>query len=154
MAQFFSRTANTVARFTLWGFAAAAGLAMLGGYWIVRSPYLGAVWIAGIAFLMVSRIPTLSLKKIRIPHHYVMPTLLGIGLLAAFLTTAPWPTLLLVGMLYLGSIPLTVRAAAATRRTTEARRPEPAVEAPALIAAQPPAAPPGDAAVPPNEWRH
>jgi CDP-diacylglycerol--serine O-phosphatidyltransferase len=124
------------------------------GDWIVRSPYLGAVWIAGIAFLMVSRIPTLSLKKIRIPHHYVMPTLLGIGLLAAFLTTAPWPTLLLVGMLYLGSIPLTVRAAAAPRRATEVRRPEPAVEAPALIAAQPPASPPGDAVVPPNEWRH
>src|ERR1700757_2087129 len=39
MAQFFSRTANTVARFTLWGFAAAVGLAMLGGFWIVRSPY-------------------------------------------------------------------------------------------------------------------
>src|ERR1700733_11157146 len=43
------------------------------GDWITRSPYLGAIWIAGIAVLMVSRIPTLSLKKIRIPHHYVMP---------------------------------------------------------------------------------
>ena len=39
MAQFFSRTANTVARFTLWGFAAAVGLVMLGGFWVVRSPY-------------------------------------------------------------------------------------------------------------------
>jgi hypothetical protein len=39
MAQFFSRTANTVARFTLWGFAAAVGVAMLAGFWIVRSPY-------------------------------------------------------------------------------------------------------------------
>src|SRR5579863_8518097 len=32
------------------------------GDWIARSPYLGAVWIAGIALLMVSRLPTLSLK--------------------------------------------------------------------------------------------
>ena len=39
MAQFFNRTANTVARFTLWGFAAAVGLVTLGGFWIVRSPY-------------------------------------------------------------------------------------------------------------------
>jgi CDP-diacylglycerol--serine O-phosphatidyltransferase len=124
------------------------------GDWITRSPYLGAIWIAGIAVLMVSRIPTLSLKKFRIPHRYVMPTLLGIGLLAAFLTAAPWPTLLLVGILYLGSIPLTVRAAAAARRSAEARKPESAVEAPALIAAQPPTAPLGDAGVPPNEWRH
>ncbi|HZK89830.1 MAG TPA: CDP-diacylglycerol--serine O-phosphatidyltransferase [Stellaceae bacterium] len=124
------------------------------GDWITRSPYLGAVWIAGIAFLMVSRIPTLSLKKFRIPQHYVVPTLLGIGLLAAFLTTAPWPTLLLVGMLYLGSIPPTARAAAAARRGAAAKKPEPVAEAPALIAAQPLAAPLGDAAAPANEWRH
>jgi CDP-diacylglycerol---serine O-phosphatidyltransferase len=124
------------------------------GDWIARSPYLGAVWIAGIAVLMVSRIPTLSLKKFRIPHRYVMPTLLGIGLLAAFLTTAPWPTLLLVGMLYLGSVPLTVRAAAGARRSAEARKPGSPVEAPVLIATQPPAPPLGDAGVPPHEWRH
>jgi CDP-diacylglycerol--serine O-phosphatidyltransferase len=122
------------------------------GDWIARSPYLGAVWISGIALLMVSRIPTLSLKKFRIPHRFVMPTLLGIGLLAAFATTAPWPTLFLVGILYLGSIPLTMHAAAAgSRRTAEARKPELA-EAPALLAAPP--APLGDAPTAPNEWRH
>jgi len=122
------------------------------GDWITRSPYLGAIWISGIALLMVSRIPTVSLKKFRIPHRFVMPTLLGIGLLAAFATTAPWPTLLLIGFIYLGSIPLTMRAAAQSRRAAGAKKPEP-TEAPALLAA-PPAAPVGDAVVPPNEWRH
>ena len=121
------------------------------GDWIARSPYLGAVWIGGIAFLMVSTLPTLSLKKFRIPHRFVMPTLLGIGVLAAFLSTAPWPTMILLGALYLGSIPLTMRAAARLRRTVEARKAEP-VEAPALLAAPPPAI--GEAALPPNEWRH
>jgi len=33
------------------------------GDWIIRSPYLSAVWIGGIALLMVSTIPTLSLKR-------------------------------------------------------------------------------------------
>jgi CDP-diacylglycerol--serine O-phosphatidyltransferase len=122
------------------------------GDWIVRSPYLGAVWVGGIAFLMVSRIPTLSLKKFRIPHHFVMPTLLGVGLLAAFATTAPWPTLLLVGFAYLGSIPLTMRAAAKARRAAEVKRPA-STEAPALLAAPPPAAV-DEAVVPSNEWRH
>jgi CDP-diacylglycerol--serine O-phosphatidyltransferase len=123
------------------------------GDWIVRSPYLGAVWISGIAFLMVSRIPTLSLKKFSIPHHFVMPTLLGVGLLAAFLTTAPWPTLLVVGFAYLGSIPLTMRGAARLRRAAEAKKPE-AVPVSALLAAPPPS-PHGEAVVPPpNEWRH
>jgi len=121
------------------------------GDWITRSPYLGAVWISGIALLMVSRIPTVSLKKFNIPHRFVMPTLLGIGLLAAFATTAPWPTLLLIGFMYVGSIPMTMRAAAQSRRTAGAKKPEP-TEAPALLAAPP--APVGDAVVPPNEWRH
>jgi CDP-diacylglycerol---serine O-phosphatidyltransferase len=123
------------------------------GDWIIRSPLLGAVWVTGIGALMVSRIPTLSLKKFRIPHHYVMPTLLGVGLLAAFLTTAPWPTLFFGGLLYLGSIPLTVRAAARLRRDAETKRPEPVADAAVLLA--PPAPQPvGEAAVPPNEWRH
>jgi CDP-diacylglycerol---serine O-phosphatidyltransferase len=122
------------------------------GEWIFRSPYLGALWVAGSAALMVSRVPTLSLKKFSIPHHYVMPTLLGVGLLAAFLTTAPWPTLVLIGLIYLGSIPLTVRAAARRRRAGEAKKPEAAAPAPVLLAA--PAPPVDEAAVPANEWRH
>jgi CDP-diacylglycerol--serine O-phosphatidyltransferase len=122
------------------------------GDWIARSPYLNAVWIAGAASLMVSTLPTLSLKKFRVPHHYVMPTLLGIGVLAAFATTAPWPTLTLIGVLYLGSIPLTVRAAMRLRRGTGVRKPE-SVEAPVLLAAPPPPAL-GESAVPPSEWRH
>ena len=80
------------------------------GDWIARSPYVNGIWITGVALMMVSTIPTVSLKRIRIPHQYVMPTLLGVGLMAAFFTTAPWPTLTFVGALYLASIPLTVRA--------------------------------------------
>jgi CDP-diacylglycerol--serine O-phosphatidyltransferase len=123
------------------------------GDWIVRSPYLSAAWIAGIAFLMVSTLPTLSLKKFRIPHRFVMPTLLGVGLLAAFVTTAPWPTLVLIGTLYVGSIPLTMRAAARLRHAAEPRKPEQA-QATALLAALPPSPAVGETAPPPNEWRH
>ena len=120
------------------------------GDWIIRSPYIAAVWIVGVAFLMVSRIPTLSLKKFRIPHHLVVPTLLGVGVLAAFATTAPWPTLTLIGVLYLGSIPLTMRAAARKRAAGEAKKP--AADAQPLLA--PPPVPLGEAAASPNEWRH
>ncbi|MBV8119306.1 MAG: CDP-diacylglycerol--serine O-phosphatidyltransferase, partial [Alphaproteobacteria bacterium] len=96
---------------------AGAGLVMIPmflsfewGDWIFRSPYLNAVSITGIALLMVSKVPTVSLKRIRIPHHLVIPTLLACGVATAFLTTAPWPTLMVVGVVYLGSIPLTVRS--------------------------------------------
>ena len=62
------------------------------GDWIARSPYLNAVWISGVALMMISKVPTVSLKRIRIPHQFVIPTLLGIGIMAGFFTTAPWPS--------------------------------------------------------------
>jgi CDP-diacylglycerol--serine O-phosphatidyltransferase len=121
------------------------------GDWIARSPYLDAVWIGGIALLMVSRIPTLSLKRFHVPPQHVVPTLLGIGLLAAFLTTAPWPTLLLVGLIYLGSIPVTMRQAARLRQAVEPRKAEAAEIQPLLT---PPPLPLGDGTAPSGEWRH
>src|SRR5882762_7642905 len=88
---------------------AGAGLVMIPmflsfewGDWLFRSPYLNAVTITGIALLMVSKVPTVSLKRIRVPHHMVVPTLLAFVVATAFLTTAPWPTLMIVGVVYLG----------------------------------------------------
>ncbi len=137
---------------------AGAGLVMLPmfisfewGEWIARSPYLNAVWITGVALLMISTVPTGSLKRIRIPHHLVIPTLLGIGVLTGFFTTAPWPTLTLIGAVYLGSIPLTIRAAATQRRAWEARQQQPA-EAPASATVTP--FPVGETQPPASEWRH
>jgi CDP-diacylglycerol---serine O-phosphatidyltransferase len=143
---------------------AGAGLLMLPmffgfewGDWIARSPYLNGVWITGIALLMISTVPTVSLKRIRIPHHLVVPTLLGVGLLTAFFTTAPWPTLICIGAVYLGSIPLTVHASWRVRRASIAAGSvadgAPAAAAPGLPAA-PPRVLPGEIAPPPGEWRH
>jgi CDP-diacylglycerol--serine O-phosphatidyltransferase len=108
---------------------AGAGLVMVPmflsfqwGDWLFRSPYLNAVTVSGVALLMVSRVPTVSLKRIRIPQDFVVPTLLAVGVAAAFVTTAPWPTLTLVGIVYVGSIPLTVRAYYRLRRAGVPRR--------------------------------
>ncbi|HVB15340.1 MAG TPA: CDP-diacylglycerol O-phosphatidyltransferase, partial [Stellaceae bacterium] len=113
---------------------------------------VNGVWITGVALMMVSTIPTASLKRIRIPHHLVIPTLLGIGVATAFLTTAPWPTLTVVGAIYLGSIPLTIRAAHRQRRAFEAGQGHPAALAPALPAAA--TLPVGAAGTPASAWRH
>jgi CDP-diacylglycerol---serine O-phosphatidyltransferase len=110
---------------------AGAGLVMVpmflsfaSGFWLFRSPYFNAFWASGVALLMISTIPTVSLKRIRIPPHHVIPTLLGVGVLTAFVTTAPWPTLSLVGATYLASIPLTIAAFRRLRRAAEAREGE------------------------------
>ncbi len=137
---------------------AGAGLVMVPmflsfewGDWLFRSPYLNAVTVTGVAFLMISKVPTVSLKRIRVPHHLVVPTLLGIGLLAGFVTTAPWPTLTAIGIVYVASVPLTIRSYYRLRRTAERR----CTESEEAAAAPPPAAYPADeASTPANPWRH
>lgn len=138
---------------------AGAGLIMLPmfisfewDFWLARSPYLNGVWISVVALMMVSRLPTVSLKRIRIPNHYVVPTLLGIGVMTAFFTTAPWPTLTLVGAVYLASIPLTIRASYRLRRAERTRPPQPAEAPSALPAAA--SLPLGETSPPASEWRH
>jgi CDP-diacylglycerol--serine O-phosphatidyltransferase len=139
---------------------AGAGLAIMPmfaafewGDWIVRSPYFVGVWVTGVALLMVSTLPTVSLKKFRIPQHLVMPTLLGIGILAAFLTTAPWPTMTALGLVYLGSIPWTMRSARRMKAAAAtARRPAEAAETPALVA--PPPHMVGEGTAPTSDLRH
>ena len=140
---------------------AGAGLVMVPmflsfqwGDWLFRSPYLNAVTVTGIALLMISKVPTVSLKRIRIPHHLVIPTLLAFGVATAFLTTEPWLTLTLVGIVYVGSIPLTIRSYYRLKREAETRKAE-AAEGPEIASL--PALTPlplEEATRPPNEWRH
>jgi len=91
-----------------------------------RSPIFHGIVMILVAALMVSRVPTFSMKRFRIPHNYVLPVMLGIAVVAAFLTTAPWPTLSAVGILYIASIPLTVRAFDRLRREAAAQATRPA----------------------------
>ncbi|MGH7112585.1 MAG: hypothetical protein ACREFK_19445, partial [Stellaceae bacterium] len=102
-------------------------------------------------------VPTVSLKRVRIPPSMVIPTMLGIGVIAGFFTTVPWPTLTAIGVVYLGSIPLTVHSYYRLRRAAEARHAEPAgtrTEALPRSLPAPPGAPLGEAHLTPREWRH
>jgi CDP-diacylglycerol---serine O-phosphatidyltransferase len=141
---------------------AGAGLVMVPmflsfewGDWLFRSPYLSAVTVTGIALLMVSKVPTVSLKRIRIPHHLVIPTLLGFGVATAFLTTEPWLTLTAVGIVYVSSIPWTIHSYFRLKRAATARQTETA-EKPDTVVPLPGATlfPIGEADRLPNGWRH
>jgi CDP-diacylglycerol--serine O-phosphatidyltransferase len=96
---------------------AAAGLVLLPmildfriGPGIFDRPPVVAVALLGVSFLMVSQIPTFSAKRVRIPHRWVLPMLLLVGVATAFLVSEPWLTLAAFGLLYLGLIPVSVRA--------------------------------------------
>jgi len=89
---------------------------------VFRSPIFNGVVMIVVAALMVSRVPTFSMKRFRIPHDYVIPAYLVIAVVVAFLTTAPWPTLSAIGIVYLVSIPITVRSFNKLRREAEAEK--------------------------------
>jgi CDP-diacylglycerol---serine O-phosphatidyltransferase len=70
--------------------------------------FVNAAVVLGVSILMVSQLPTYSGKSVRVPHNYVLPLLLLVGLLAAFLVGAPWATLTVLAAAYLISLPLSM----------------------------------------------
>jgi CDP-diacylglycerol--serine O-phosphatidyltransferase len=94
---------------------AAAGLALtpliasfVVGDGIARSWVLNAVFLVFVAAMMVSRLPTFSIKKVRIPPDRVLPTLLLASVVIVGLVVETWLTLSLIGLVYLLSIPVAV----------------------------------------------
>ena len=55
--------------------------------------------------LMVSRLPTFSFKKGRVPRHLVLPAMLAAALMMGVLASAPWIGLSLLGLVYASLIP-------------------------------------------------
>lgn len=68
--------------------------------WIV------SVWMVAVATCMVSRVPTYSFKRFKVPHGFVLPVLACAGLIVAALVINPWLTLSAIGGLYILTIPL------------------------------------------------
>ncbi len=92
---------------------AAAGLVLLpmllsfqGGGELFRAPALSLVMIAISASLMVSRLPTPSIKYMRPARHQRLFVWAFVGLLAGFMVTWPWVTATVGMAIYLTSIPL------------------------------------------------
>lgn len=95
---------------------AGAGLALAPLYlwvWIeepmLRSPVFVALWSVLIAILMVSSIATFG-PKIRLRQRIRFEAVAVLVVLVAALVSAPWPTLALLALLYVGSIPFSVRS--------------------------------------------
>ena len=92
---------------------AAAGLVLLplilslsGIIQIPSYAILSSITVLLTSILMVSKIPTYSLKRILIPRHYAIFLLLGIGIYVGLLIFYTFETLFLTGMIYLMLIPI------------------------------------------------
>jgi len=125
---------------------AGAGLAILPlmgtiefGNGFFDRPAVNAVVLLGVATLMISRIPTFSLKKLHIRPSMALPLFMLVVLIAAGLASEPFLTFIIVGVVYLASIPVSVLMQAQAKRRaattvaapappalTDANTPEPA----------------------------
>jgi CDP-diacylglycerol--serine O-phosphatidyltransferase len=72
--------------------------------WPRHALVVGAVLVV-VGGLMVSRLPTYSFKKGRVPRHLVLPSLLGAALVMGVLASAPWIAGSLIGLVYVALIP-------------------------------------------------
>ena len=92
---------------------AAAGLILLplilnlsGLIEIQKQANISCIVILIISFLMVSKIPTYSLKRILIPRSFAIFLLLGIGIYLSLLIFYTFETLFFTGIIYLVLIPV------------------------------------------------
>jgi CDP-diacylglycerol--serine O-phosphatidyltransferase len=76
---------------------------------IVRNPAVVGLWAVIVAAMMVSNIPTFSSKQIRVSYKMKVPALALFGILLAGLINLTWPTLTLMGVVYLFLMPVGVR---------------------------------------------
>lgn len=112
---------------------AAAGLALLpvmasfvvGTTW-TREWYVNALVLVTVSFLMVSRVPTFSVKRLRIKPSLVIPSIILGVFLIVLLVTEVWLMLTLIGLAYLLSIPVSWLMAKRMERDAVAAGNEPA----------------------------
>jgi CDP-diacylglycerol--serine O-phosphatidyltransferase len=72
--------------------------------WPSHALVVGAVLVV-VGGLMVSRLPTFSFKKGRVPRHLVLPSLLAVALMLGVIASSPWIGMSLLGLGYASLIP-------------------------------------------------
>jgi len=86
---------------------------------IFNSPFVVGLFLIVVSFLMVSRVPTYSGKRLRIKPQFVLPVMVLTGLTTAFIVTNPWATISALGVAYMASIPFSMVSFARLKKRTE-----------------------------------
>jgi CDP-diacylglycerol--serine O-phosphatidyltransferase len=107
---------------------AGAGLAFVPVYlWLVtgndlfREWYVTMPWILFVALLLISSVATFSWSSLRLRSAWRLLALAGIALLGAALVTAPWHSLLVISVIYIGLLPFSIAAYAKVKRRRAAQ---------------------------------
>ena len=86
---------------------------------LFRSPLVTAPILIGTAGLMVSTLPTYSLKNIKVPQKYVLLLLLFVGLVVSLLVTHFWAGFIAIVTVYFISIIFSIRSFLKLKREAE-----------------------------------
>lgn len=89
-----------------------------------RSPYIVAPWLAFCAILMISSLATWSGSALKLRQRIRFEAIAVLVVLAAAVVSAPWPSLTVVALIYLATIPFSIRSYRRIRLLREAA-PEP-----------------------------
>lgn len=75
---------------------------------VPANPVVCIAWLAFVAVLMASRIPTFAAKKLVIRHDWVLPILLGCGIAIVFIIIEPWKMFNIAGLGYCLMLPFSI----------------------------------------------
>lgn len=73
----------------------------------LRNPYFGMFMLLFVGALMASRLPTVSLKPLRISRRFLLPVMALLLLLVAFMISNFWLTVGVLGLGYMLTVPAT-----------------------------------------------
>lgn len=71
-------------------------------------PVVTGAFLLASSLLMVSQVPVYSGKHMRLKPHWVVPMMVAVGAVTAFLVTEPWATLSVLGIGLIATIPFSV----------------------------------------------
>lgn len=76
-----------------------------GEKWVAQ-PLVHGIGLTLIGLLMISRLPTLSLKKMQVSQRWSLPLLVSVAILGTAVVNEPWATLVFLGSLYILLLPV------------------------------------------------
>ncbi len=93
---------------------------------LFRDPVLVSVWLAAMAFLMISNVATVSWGKLRPRKQVRIEVIALFGLVAAGLLAEPWWTLIAICAVYLALLPVAMVLYSRTKRQRDVPEAKPA----------------------------
>jgi CDP-diacylglycerol--serine O-phosphatidyltransferase len=74
----------------------------------ITSPFFCSLILFLVAIFMISAMPTFTLKKVHVPHKFVLPLMVLIALSTAALFSRPWITLTFLAIGYVSTFPFSI----------------------------------------------